>query len=70
MFVLEFNPYTNDREGRGSYILFDPKTDDVIFYLRVNSRKNRSDIDTMMFDIGYHVSSYDSEQMRIIVDED
>lgn len=70
MFVLEFNPYTSDRNGRGSYILFDLVTDDVIFYLRVNSRKNRKDIEAMMFDIGYFVSSYDDEQMHIIVDED
>lgn len=70
MLILEFNPYTSDREGRGSYILFDPKTDDVIFFLRVNRRKNRKDIEAMMFDIGYFVSSYDDEQIRIIVDED
>lgn len=70
MLILEFNPYTSDRKGRGSYILFDPTTDDVLFYLRVNRRKSRKDVEAMMLDIGHVITLYDSEQMRIIVDED
>lgn len=70
MFILEYHPFGPNKKGRGSYCLFDPRTDDVLFYLRVNSQKSRKEIEGMLWDIGYRIDTYDTEQIRIIVDED
>ena len=70
MFILEYHSFNLDQKGRGSYCLFDPRTDDVLFYLRVNKKKSRKEVESMLFDIGYRIDKYDPDHIRIIVDED
>lgn len=68
MYILEYQP-SSTKYGRGAYCLFDPQTDDVLFYVKTDT-KTRKELEDLMFSIKMHIYHYDPEQIRILVEDD